>query len=191
MPSLNEFAYLLACEEIFKLIRDARALSGASQAGCYTGIIMAKFVYSMQNILNLNEKLEDQAKMAYASQQAVVNEEEEKEQRLRDRKAAYEDEARRIREDSVNVKEMMLNANAISIMGELINEQHGVVLKEEEVLEVRRAALEEAMKDRKTQEKLKEKAFDVFKQELAMEESKEIDQLTSYTFGIRKQKNNG
>ena len=152
---------------------------------------MAKFVYSMQNILNLNEKLEDQAKMAYASQQAVVNEEEEKEQRLRDRKAAYEDEARRIREDSVNVKEMMLNANAISIMGELINKQHGVVLKEEEVLEVRRAALEEAMKDRKTQEKLKEKAFDVFKQELAMEESKEIDQLTSYTFGIRKQKNNG
>ena len=152
---------------------------------------MAKFVYSMQNILNLNEKLEDQAKMAYASQQAVVNEEEEKEKRLRDRKAAYEDEARRIREDSVNVKEMMLNANAISIMGELINEQHGVVLKEEEVLEVRRAALEEAMKDRKTQEKLKEKAFDVFKQELAMEESKEIDQLTSYTFGIRKQKNNG
>lgn len=152
---------------------------------------MAKFIYSMQNILNLNEKLEDQAKMAYASQQAVVNEEEEKEQRLRDRKAAYEDEARRIREDSVNVKEMMLNANAISIMGELINEQHGVVLKEEEVLEVRRAALEEAMKDRKTQEKLKEKAFDVFKQELAMEESKEIDQLTSYTFGIRKQKNNG
>lgn len=152
---------------------------------------MAKFVYSMQNILNLNEKLEDQAKMAYASQQAVVNEEEEKEQHLKDRKAAYEDEARRIREDSVNVKEMMLNANAISIMGELINEQHGVVLKEEKVLEVRRAALEEAMKDRKTQEKLKEKAFDVFKQELAMEESKEIDQLTSYTFGIRKQKNNG
>lgn len=145
----------------------------------------------MQNILNLNEKLEEQAKMEYATQQMVLNEEEEKEQRLRDRKAAYEDEARRIREDSVNVKEMMLNANAISIMGELINEQHGVVLKEEEVLEVRRAALEEAMKDRKTQEKLKEKAFDVFKQELAMEESKEIDQLTSYTFGIRKQKNNG
>ena len=152
---------------------------------------MAKFIYRMQNILNLNEKLEEQAKMEYATQQMVLNEEEEKEQRLRDRKAAYEDEARRIREDSVNVKEMMLNANAISIMGELINEQHGVVLKEEEVLETRRAALEEAMKDRKTQEKLKEKAFDVFKQELAMEESKEIDQLTSYTFGIRKQKNNG
>ncbi len=152
---------------------------------------MAKFVYSMQNILNLNEKLEEQAKMEYATQQMILNEEEEKEQKLKDRKAAYEDEARRIRSESVNVKDMIANANAISIMGDMIKAQHGVVLKEEEVLEVKRSELEEAMKDRKTQEKLKEKAFEVFKQELAMEESKEIDQLTSYTFGIRKQKNNG
>ena len=36
---------------------------------------------------------------------------------------------------------------------------------------------------------LKEKAFDEFKMELAMEESKQIDQLTSYTFGIKKQEN--
>ena len=148
---------------------------------------MAKFVYRMQNILSLNEKLEEQAKMEYATQQMVLNEEEEKEQQLRDRKAAYEDEARRIRGESLNVKEMMLNAQAISIMGDLITEQHNVVMREEEVLEVRRSALEEAMKDRKTQEKLKENAFEVFKQELAAEESKEIDQLTSYTFGIKRQ----
>ncbi len=150
---------------------------------------MAKFVYGMQNILNLNEKLEDQAKMAYASQQAVVNEEEEKEQQLKDRKSTYEEEARRIRGESLNVRDMMLNAQAISIMGDLIKEQHGVVVREEEVLEDKRAALEEAMKDRKTQEKLKEKAFEVFKQELAEEETKEIDQLTSYTFGIKRQNN--
>ncbi|MCR5746844.1 MAG: flagellar export protein FliJ [Lachnospiraceae bacterium] len=150
---------------------------------------MAKFIYSMQNILNLNEKLEDQAKMAYASQQAVVNEEEEKEQQLKDRKAAYEAEARRIRGEALSVKEMSLNAQAISIMGDLITEQHGVVLQEEEKLEEKRSALEEAMKDRKTQEKLKEKAFEVFKQELAEEETKEIDQLTSYTFGIKRQNN--
>ena len=36
-------------------------------------------------------------------------------------------------------------------------------------------------------EKLKEKAFDDFKMELEMEENKQIDQLTSYTFGIKKQ----
>ena len=59
---------------------------------------------------------------------------------------------------------------------------------EEEKLEQKRSVLEEAMKDRKTQEKLKEKAFDEFKMELAMEESKQIDQLTSYTFGKKKTK---
>lgn len=148
---------------------------------------MAKFVYRMQNILNLNEKLEEQAKMEYATQQMVLNDEEEKEQQLKDRRSSYEDEARRLREESLNVRDMVANANAISIMGELISDQHKVVEKEEEKLEEKRSALEEAMKDRKTQEKLKEKAFDEFKMELSMEESKQIDQLTSYTFGIKKQ----
>ena len=148
---------------------------------------MAKFIYRMQNILNLDEKLEEQAKMEYATQQMVLNEEEEKDQQLKDRRVSYEEEARRLREESLSVRDMIANANAISIMGELIDDQHRVVEKEEEKLEVKRSALEEAMKDRKTQEKLKEKAFDEFKMELSMEESKQIDQLTSYTFGIRKQ----
>ena len=148
---------------------------------------MAKFIYRMQNILNLDEKLEEQAKMEYATQQMVLNEEEEKEQQLKRRRAAYEEEARRLREETLSVRDMTANANAISIMGGMIEEQHNVVVKEEERLEEKRSALEEAMKDRKTQEKLKEKAFDEFKMELAMEEGKQIDQLTSYTFGIKKQ----
>ena len=43
---------------------------------------MAKFVYRMQNILNLNQKLEDQAKIEYATQQAVLNEAEERKRGL-------------------------------------------------------------------------------------------------------------
>jgi len=39
------------------------------------------------------------------------------------------------------------------------------------------------MQERKTQEILKEKAFDAFKKEIAQAESKEIDELTSYVFG--------
>ncbi len=149
---------------------------------------MAKFIYRMQNILNLDEKLEEQAKMEYATQQMLLNEEEEKEQQLKDRRTSYEEEARRLREESLNVRDMIVNANAINVMDQLIVDQHGVVEREEEKLEQKRSVLEEAMKDRKTQEKLKEKAFDEFKMELAMEESKQIDQLTSYTFGKKKTK---
>ncbi len=149
---------------------------------------MAKFIYRMQNILTLDEKLEEQAKMEYAAQQVVLNEAEEEEEALKQRKVSYEEEARRLRGEKLNARDMALNARAIDIMGDLILEQHEIVKQEEDKLEVKRSALEEAMKDRKTQEKLKEKAFDDFKQELAMEESKQIDQLTSYTFGIKKQK---
>ena len=38
------------------------------------------------------------------------------------------------------------------------------------------------MVERKTQEKLREKAFEEFKQELAYAEGKEIDELVSYTY---------
>ncbi len=148
---------------------------------------MAKFVYRMQNILNLNQKLEDQAKIEYATQQAVLNEEEEKEERLRERRAGYMDEARRMRGEALNVRDMIANARAIDIMGDMIEDQHKVVEKEEVRLEEKRSALELAIQDRKTQEKLKENAFDEFKAELAAEEMKEIDQLTSYTYGSKKQ----
>ena len=147
---------------------------------------MAKFIYRMQNILSLDEKLEEQAKMEYASQQLAVNEASEMEQSLKDRRASYEAEARRLREETLSVRDIVANNRAVEVMGDLITAQHEVVLQEEKKLEVKRAALQEAMKDRKTQEKLKEKAFEEFKAELLMDESKEIDQLTSYTYGIKK-----
>ena len=126
--------------------------------------------------------------MEYATQQMALNEAEEREEALKRRRQSYEDEARRLRGDSLDIRKMTANAQAIDIMGGLISEQHKVVQQEETKLEAKRSALEEAMKERKTQEKLKEKAFEEFKAELAMEESKQIDQLTSYTFGIKRQK---
>ena len=38
------------------------------------------------------------------------------------------------------------------------------------------------MQERKVQEKLREKAFEEFKQELAEAETKDIDELVSYTY---------
>ncbi len=41
---------------------------------------------------------------------------------------------------------------------------------------------ERVMVERKTQEKLRERAFEEFKQEIAQAESKEIDELVSYNY---------
>jgi len=41
------------------------------------------------------------------------------------------------------------------------------------------------MQERKTHEKLKEKQLELFKEELKAAESKEIDELVSYTYNSR------
>ena len=50
---------------------------------------MAKFIYRIQNILDIKYKLEEQAKQEYMTVQARLNEEKERLQDLEDRKAAY------------------------------------------------------------------------------------------------------
>ena len=52
----------------------------------------------------------------------------------------------------------------------------------EKNVELARTKLNEVMMERKTHEKLKEQAFEVFKQELQYAENKEIDELVSYTY---------
>ena len=42
------------------------------------------------------------------------------------------------------------------------------------------------MKDRKTHENLKEKAFDQFKEDLAHEENKVVDEIVSYSYHKKK-----
>lgn len=46
------------------------------------------------------------------------------------------------------------------------------------------------MKERKTQETLREKAFEEFMQEENRQESKTVDELTSYTYGRKRQVKN-
>ena len=43
--------------------------------------------------------------------------------------------------------------------------------------------LQDAMQERKIQEKLRENAFEAFMEEEKARESREIDELTSYTYG--------
>ena len=68
-------------------------------------------------------------------------------------------------------------------MDELILFQKDAVLRAERVLDEARMRLQTAMQESKTQEKLKERAFEDFLRELSAQEAKEVDELTSYTYG--------
>lgn len=147
---------------------------------------MAKFRYSLQSILNIKLKMETQAKQAFSAAQNALLEEQERLGELERRKAAYEQEAARLRTGSLHIRDIEDNKNAILQMDQYILEQQEQVVKAEQRVEAAREALAEVIKERKTHETLKEKAFQDFLQEENKLESKAIDELTSYTYGRKK-----
>lgn len=144
---------------------------------------MSKFVYRMQSILEIKKKLEEQAKNNFAAARAALTEEEEKLQVLEERKSGYEQAGRALRESTLNVMDILENKEAILRMEEFIELQKLEVARAEERLEQARIALQLAMQESKTHEKLREKAFEEFVHEENAKEAKEIDELVSYTYG--------
>ena len=144
---------------------------------------MAKFKYRMQNILDVKEKLETQAKNEFAIAAALVADEEEKLNELNKRQLEYREHLRQLQTGDLNFKEIKETAQAIDSMKYLIENQARALEKAEKVLEIKRVALAEAVQEVKTHEKLKEKEFAQFMADEAARESKEIDELVSYRFG--------
>lgn len=143
---------------------------------------MAKFVYRMQNILELEEKLEEQAKIDFRLANAALDEEKEKLRELFKRRAGYERDVSEEINGDFDLKEISFLKNAIDIIKTNIRDQMMNIERAQKAVDAARDHLNEVMVDRKTQEKLKEKAFEKFKQELAADENKEVDQLVSFTY---------
>lgn len=146
---------------------------------------MSKFIYRMQNILNIKYKLEDQAKTEFMLANQILQEEEVKLQRLKERKAGYEEAIRQLLKKSLQIDRIKENQEAIVRMNEFIIEQMACVKEAQYQVNLKAEKLTELRKERKAQEKLKEKAFDDFLLEENAKESKEIDELVSFTYGRR------
>ncbi|MCR4656221.1 MAG: flagellar export protein FliJ [Lachnospiraceae bacterium] len=144
---------------------------------------MARFIYRMQNILDLKEKLETQARNEYAVAQAELNEEEEKLEAIKRRQADYERELEKLYNGAINILKIQETLEAIEYMKYQAELQKLNIRRAEERLDEEREKLKDAIQERKTQEKLKENAFEVFLEEIKASEGKEIDELVSYRFG--------
>ncbi|MCR5626025.1 MAG: flagellar export protein FliJ [Lachnospiraceae bacterium] len=147
---------------------------------------MARFKYRMQNILDLKGKLETQARMQFANQQARVREAEDVRDGMLMKKEGYVQEIRDMQDKKLNMTDMKIASNGIKTMDYLIAQQEKVIDREKAELERRRSELESVVQERKAQEKLREKAFVEFLKEEAAAESKAIDELTSYTYGAKR-----
>lgn len=143
---------------------------------------MAKFRYKLQSVLDIKQKLEEQEKIAFGLAMAKLQEEQEALQNLMIQKAGYDRKARKLLEGTINLLEINTCRKAIETMKARIRSQMMNVHKAEKQVEAVRQRLNEVMIERKTYEKLREKKFEDFKQELLYEEKKEVDELVSYTY---------
>lgn len=143
---------------------------------------MAKFIYKMQNLLTIKEKLEEQAKSAFGTAKAKLDEEEEKLFTLERKKAEYEGLLSGKIAGKLNIPEIRRTEDAVEIMKYKIKMQSIAVTTAAQQLELSRIKLNEAIQERKIQENLREQAFLTFMEELKAEEQKEVDERVSFMY---------
>ena len=120
---------------------------------------MAKFVFSMQNILSMKEKIEEQEKVEYSQAMMRLNQEREHYDSLVERQSMAEVELRNVMNEVLEVDVIRQKEDALEIIKMYVRQQEMVVLACEEEVRQARERLNEAMQERKIYEKLKEKAF--------------------------------
>ena len=137
----------------------------------------------MQGILDIKEKLENRAKQDFAEANMRLDAEKKKLDELYARRMYYMQEGVKLRSELIDVRKIRENKMAVLKMDEYIANQKREVALAAKTVEKARAVLQELMQERKAHEKLKENAFEEFMKGEQETESKEIDQLTSYTYG--------
>ncbi len=146
---------------------------------------MAKFRYRMQNILNIKEKLEEQAKITYGIAQQKYAAEQEKLQEMVIRRTRYERNLKKLMDGPLDLHKIQITRQATESMKVLVRRQMVEVHKAELELDASRKALTEVMQERKMHEKLRERAFTDFLKEQEHEEGLAVDQLVSYTYNAK------
>lgn len=146
---------------------------------------MARFRFPLQNILNMKEKLEEQAKNEYGQANARLLVEEKKLEQLNNRLEAARLQLKNVLIEILSMTEIHKRENAIVILKGYVKQQQLVVKRCEKEVEIAREKLTEAMKERKIFEKLREKAFEEFIKEEGRREQKEVDELMSYRYGAK------
>ena len=143
---------------------------------------MKKFLFDLQGVLEIKQKLEGQARVDFGIARQKLNAEEEKKEALIRQKNGYTEALAETMTGILNIQEMNRLKNAIDVMNDRIRLQEVAVKRAERQLESVRIKLNKVVQERKTIEKLREKKFEEYMKEIDAEESKMVDELVSYRY---------
>jgi flagellar export protein FliJ len=135
------------------------------------------FNFELQTILNVRKTLEDKVLQEFSQQQRELQRENELLQSIQQHKRSLIDELRNVQGKTVNVTEITTNAEYIQ--GYLKSEelQKEQVSKAIRMADIKKEALFDAIKKRKSMEILKTKQFNQHQSALNLLERKAIDEM--------------
>ncbi len=146
---------------------------------------MARFRFSMESVLNIKKKLEEQAKNEYGQANARLFREQEKLNTFLMRREEAKQKLKLILSEMLSMTEIRKMEDAVEVLSFYVVQQQLEVKRCEKEVEIAREKLTEAMKERKIFDKLKEKAYEEFLKEENWKEQKEVDELMSFKHGSK------
>ncbi len=138
---------------------------------------MRRFVFSLQKVLDYRQRLEEQAIRHFAEAQRRLQAEQLLlAQLIQTRQDCLMRSERRHR---LPIPMLEVEQTYLSALEERIEQQVQRVAEAEEALEARRQELVEAQRERKALERLREKHYEQWRQELLRSEQKALDDLAT------------
>ena len=145
------------------------------------------FNFKLQSVLNVRITQEDKLLQEFSEKQKELREEHEHLKSIQQEKMLLIDELRNVQGKTVNVAEITMNTDGITRYQKYEALQKEQVREATKKVEEKRAALFEAIKKRKTLEKLKSKHVELHQSEANLLERTAIDEMVIVRHNRREQ----
>ena len=143
---------------------------------------MPVFRYKFARILTVKEKDEEQAKLILAEAMGVRDQAMLAVKVAKEELLALESDFRELASGHLAVAWLRQYHNQLEAFKKKIHHKEQILLEKEQLVEEKRLALVEAMKQRKIYENLKERAFEAYLKEEEHAAQLQLDELVSYKY---------
>ena len=148
---------------------------------------MKKYSFRLQPVLDIREKTLEDKRLEMAQVIQLLNEQQDGLGKLLAKQDAYKEELESLSlEDDLNVFSLANFKNYMVNLQTQIKQQEANMENTKKALSVKQDAVNEALKDVKVLEKLKEKQSQKFYRDIEMKEANEIDDISTARYRLKR-----
>lgn len=148
---------------------------------------MKKYSFRLQPVLDIRKKTLEDKRLEMAQVIQLLNEQQDGLGKLLAKQDAYKEELESLSlEDDLNVFSLANFKNYMVNLQTQIKQQEANIENTKKALSVKQDAVNEALKDVKVLEKLKEKQSQKFYRDIEMKEANEIDDISTARYRLKR-----